>query len=75
MAANAAAFDKEGFFNTGDLGRIDPVTGCLVITGRAKDTVVLMNGENVEPEPLTHLLLRAAVPDGGTGRILTFGAA
>lgn len=55
-AANAAAFDKEGFFNTGDLGRIDPVTGCLVITGRAKDTVVLMNGENVEPEPLEEVL-------------------
>ena len=55
-AANAAAFDQEGFFNTGDLGRIDPITGCLVITGRAKDTVVLMNGENVEPEPLEEVL-------------------
>eukprot|EP00277_Geminigera_cryophila_P001817 CAMPEP_0179424750 /NCGR_PEP_ID=MMETSP0799-20121207/11774_1 /TAXON_ID=46947 /ORGANISM="Geminigera cryophila, Strain CCMP2564" /LENGTH=732 /DNA_ID=CAMNT_0021199261 /DNA_START=224 /DNA_END=2422 /DNA_ORIENTATION=- len=57
--ANAAAFDREGFFNTGDLGRIDPVTGCLFITGRAKDTIVLMNGENVEPEPLEEALIES----------------
>ena len=57
--ADAAAFDQEGFFNTGDLGRIDPVTGCLFITGRAKDTIVLMNGENVEPEPLEEALIES----------------
>ena len=43
----------------GDLGRIDPVTGCLFITGRAKDTIVLMNGENVEPEPLEEALIES----------------
>jgi len=59
--ANAAAFDAEGFFNTGDLGRIDPVTGCLFITGRAKDTIVLMNGENVEPEPLEEALIQSSL--------------
>ena len=59
--ANAAAFDEEGFFNTGDLGRIDPVTGCLFLTGRAKDTIVLMNGENVEPEPLEEVLAESAL--------------
>lgn len=57
--ADAAAFDHEAFFNTGDLGRIDPVTGCLFLTGRAKDTIVLMNGENVEPEPLEEVLVES----------------
>ena len=28
---------------------MNPATGALVITGRAKDTIVLSNGENVEP--------------------------
>lgn len=26
--------------------------GCLVLTGRSKDTVVLASGENIEPAPL-----------------------
>ncbi|WP_040818463.1 SDR family oxidoreductase [Nocardia jiangxiensis] len=41
---NSAAFDAEGWFDTGDLGRIDDV-GSLQITGRAKD-VVIINGVN-----------------------------
>lgn len=36
----------------GDVGRFNPITGDLVVTGRAKDTIVLSNGENVEPQPL-----------------------
>ena len=36
----------------GDLGRFNPITGDLIVTGRAKDTIVLSNGENVEPQPL-----------------------
>lgn len=43
--------DPEGWFNSGDLGCIDK-QGMLHITGRAKDTIVLAGGENVEPEPL-----------------------
>lgn len=46
---------REGWLNTGDLARITP-EGDLVITGRAKDTIVLLGGENVEPEPLEELL-------------------
>lgn len=34
--ASKMAFDAEGFLNTGDLGRINPGTGHLIITGRAK---------------------------------------
>ncbi len=41
---NSASFDAEGWFDTGDLGRIDD-TGSLQITGRAKD-VVIINGVN-----------------------------
>lgn len=50
--ATSKAIDKYGWFNTGDLGRINPLTGDLILTGRAKDTIVLSNGENIEPQPL-----------------------
>lgn len=26
--------------------------GCMVLTGRAKDTIVLASGENIEPQPI-----------------------
>ncbi len=39
----------DGWFNTGDLGWFT-WQGHLVISGRAKDTIVLLSGENVEPE-------------------------
>ena len=37
-----------GWFNTGDLGMLT-VDGEIKITGRAKDTIVLVGGENIEP--------------------------
>jgi long-chain acyl-CoA synthetase len=49
--ATAKAIDAEGWFDSGDLGLITP-TGDLVITGREKDTIVLSNGENIEPQPI-----------------------
>jgi long-chain acyl-CoA synthetase len=42
---------KDGWLNTGDIG-IKTENGEIVIVGRAKDTIVLMGGENVEPEPI-----------------------
>ncbi|KAG5177099.1 long-chain acyl-CoA synthetase [Tribonema minus] len=55
--ATRQVMDSEGFFDTGDLGRINPATGDLILTGRAKDTIVLSNGENVEPEPLENAVV------------------
>ncbi len=42
---------EDGWLNTGDLGWFT-WQGHLVICGRAKDTIVLSSGENVEPEPI-----------------------
>ena len=46
---------EDGWFNSGDLGHTD-ARGNLWITGRAKDTIVLAGGENVEPEPIETLV-------------------
>jgi long-chain acyl-CoA synthetase len=54
--ATAAVLDGEGWFDTGDLGRLLP-DGSLVLTGRAKDTIVLSSGENIEPGPLEEALV------------------
>jgi len=55
--ATAKAIDKYGWFDTGDLGRINPATGDLILTGRAKDTIVLSNGENIEPQPIEDAII------------------
>ncbi|EEC48472.1 predicted protein, partial [Phaeodactylum tricornutum CCAP 1055/1] len=57
VAETKKAIDQFGFFDTGDLGRVNPATGDLILTGRAKDTIVLSNGENVEPGPLEDAIL------------------
>jgi long-chain acyl-CoA synthetase len=45
---NAKAFTEDGFFRTGDLGKLT-LTGELVITGRSKEIIVLASGENIDP--------------------------
>ena len=57
VEATNKAIDRFGWFNTGDLGRINPATGDLILTGRCKDTIVLSNGENVEPSPIEDAIL------------------
>jgi len=54
--ASAKVLDAEGWFDTGDLGHLLP-DGSLVLTGRAKDTIVLSSGENIEPGPLEEALV------------------
>jgi long-chain acyl-CoA synthetase len=56
--ATAKAIDPEGWFNSGDLGMLTP-NNDLTITGRAKDTIVLSNGENIEPTPIEDACLRS----------------
>ena len=45
---NRKSFTEDGFFKTGDLGKLT-IHGELVITGRAKDIIVLASGENIDP--------------------------
>lgn len=60
--ATAKAIDKEGWFDSGDLGMVTRY-GDLIITGRAKDTIVLTNGENIEPQPIEDACLRSPYVD------------
>lgn len=60
--ATAKAIDPEGWFDSGDLGWVTPQND-LVLTGRAKDTIVLTNGENIEPQPIEDACLRSPYID------------
>lgn len=60
--ATAKAIDSEGWFNSGDLGWVTPQND-LFLTGRAKDTIVLTNGENIEPQPIEDACLRSPYID------------
>ena len=51
---NAAAFDEQGYFRTGDLGYLD-ADGYIVITGRLKD-VIIRRGENISAKEVEDAL-------------------
>jgi acyl-CoA synthetase (AMP-forming)/AMP-acid ligase II len=68
------AFDDDGYFRTGDLGRWTD-DGYLVVTGRAKD-IIIRNGENISPKEVEDILAThpqiaevaiVGVPDPRTG--------
>ncbi len=60
--ATAAVFDADGWYHTGDLGRLD-AAGRLVLMGRKKDMIVLPNGFNVFPEDIENALRDAGIRD------------
>ena len=55
-AANAGILLPEGWFNSGDLGRID-ADGYLWITWRAKD-IIIRGGHNIDPSVIEETLLK-----------------
>jgi long-chain acyl-CoA synthetase len=52
---NRKSFTEDGFFRTGDLGMLT-LQGELVITGRAKEIIVLAGGENVDPSRIENAM-------------------
>ncbi len=76
-AATEAAF-KDGFFRTGDYGKIE--NGVLFITGRKKNLIILSNGKNVYPEEIENELvatpgiLDIIVYEGQSKRGMTYNA-
>ncbi|CAH8306607.1 unnamed protein product [Eruca vesicaria subsp. sativa] len=64
--------NESGWFNTGDTGWIAPhhstgrsrrCGGVIVLEGRAKDTIVLSTGENVEPLEIEEAAMRSRLID------------
>ena len=49
---------EDGWLNTGDLGWVTKENN-LVLVGRMKETIVLSNGENVEPVPIEEAILES----------------
>jgi len=54
--ATKKVLSEDGWFNTGDLGWLTGDDN-LVLVGRMKETIVLSNGENVEPVPIEEACL------------------
>jgi long-chain acyl-CoA synthetase len=54
------AFTADGWFRTGDLGRLD-ANGFLYVTGRVDEMLVMPGGENVNPENVEAAFLRHAL--------------
>lgn len=68
--ATEKVLDEDGWLDTGDLGWIAPhhsrgrsrlCGGVLVLEGRAKDTIVLKTGENVEPSEIEAAAIRSTL--------------
>jgi long-chain acyl-CoA synthetase len=60
--ATRAVLAPDGWLDTGDLA-VRSENGDYVLVGRAKDTIVLAGGENVEPEPIEDKLKESSLID------------
>lgn len=54
--ATKEAFDEEGYFKTGDYGKMTK-DRVIFITGRKKNLIILSNGKNVYPEEIENELI------------------
>ena len=59
MPEATAAVMRDGWFLSGDLGYLT-ADGYLVITGRAKEVIVLSSGKNIYPEEIEEQYLKSA---------------
>ncbi|CAN7781715.1 AMP-binding protein [Cupriavidus necator] len=75
--ATAAAFTREGYFRTGDIGFMD-ARGCVRICDRKKD-MVLVSGFNVYPNEVEEIIARlpgvaecavTGIPDSRSGEVV-----
>ena len=76
MALDKDAFDDDGYFRTGDLGKLD-ADGNVAITGRLKD-IIIRKGENISAKEVEDLLFQhpkvadvavIGLPDPSSGEI------
>jgi len=44
--------DADGWLHSGDVGKVDPTTNLLGITGRIKELIITAGGENIAPVPI-----------------------
>lgn len=70
-ADDTGSFTEDGYFRTGDLGRLD-AQGMLVITGRKKD-LIIRGGENIAPKEIEDVLL--AMPEVGEAAVVAMPSA
>ena len=54
--ATKEAFDKDGWFHTGDLGKMEGKY--LIIIGRKKEMIVLPNGKNIDPNDIEAAIIK-----------------
>ena len=71
-AASTGMAIRDGWLHTGDIGELD-ADGCLRITDRKKDMIVLSGGENISPARIEGMLV--ATPEIAQAVVLGEGRA